>query len=176
MSPVPPCDTKTSTHEKKDLHHQCLRQLEAQAKALEAAARKTAAMATDEEHKARNKYETFSLENSYLARGQAKRVEEMRTVVTKIRAMTIIELPENAEVQMGAVVEVTDPAGDTEWYWIVPAGGGEEVPLGACHDKGVERTIQLLTPNSPLARALIRKRAGESVTFAKRTLRIRSVT
>jgi len=153
---------------KKDLHHQCLAQLTDQAKALEAAARKTASIATDEEHKARSKYETFSLENSYLARGQAKRVEEVRATITKIRAMKIVELPEHAEIQMGAVVEVTDPSGETEWYWIVPAGGGEEVQVG-------EHTIQLLTPHSPLAQALMKKREGESVIFAKRTLRIRSV-
>jgi len=153
---------------KKDLYHRCLAHFSEQAKALEAAARKTAAMATDEEHKARSKYETFSLENSYLARGQAQRVEDMRATLSTLRAMKVIELPESAEVQLGALVEVTDQTGATEFLWVVPAGGGEEIELD-------DHTILLLTPSSPLAQALMKKRAGDTIEFAGRTLRIQSV-
>ena len=153
---------------KHDLHRHCLEHLEAQLRSLEAAARKTAATATDEEHKARSKYETFSLENSYLARGQARRVEDMRTVLNSVRAMPVRELPADADIQPGVLVEVIDQTGVTDLLWLVPAGGGEEI-----HYEG--RLIQLLTPQSPLGRALLNKRRGDSLTFAGRTLRIQSV-
>lgn len=153
---------------KQDLHQHCLKQLSDQTKALEAAARKTASIATDDEHKARSKYETFSLENSYLARGQARRVEEMRTALAAIRAMKVTTLPEDAEVQMGALMEVADERGETELLWMVPAGGGEEIHMP-------DQVVLMLTPNSPLSKALLKKRAGASVTFSGRTLRIRSV-
>lgn len=153
---------------KKKLHQHVLAHFHDQAKALEAAARKTALMATDEEHRARGKYETFSLENSYLARGQAQRVEDTRSTLATLRAMKMTELPADAPVQMGARVEVTDETGTPDHFWLVPAGGGEEIEWEG-------QVIQLLTPHSPLARALLKKKAGQTVPFAGRTLHIQSV-
>jgi transcription elongation GreA/GreB family factor len=164
----PATPSRPAPMNKKDLHQHVLSHLGGQAKALEAAARKTASLATDEEHKARGKYETFSLETSYLARGQAQRVEDIRSALATLRAMPIRELPGDADIQPGALVEVTDQTGATDIFWFVPAGGGEEIDYHA-------HRVQLLTPNSPLARALSTKRAGDTLTFNGRSLRIQSV-
>ncbi len=150
---------------KKDLHQHCIRHLKAQVDALEAVARETASTSTDAEHIARSKYETFSLESSYLARGQAMRVEEMREALLKITAMTPSE---NHNVQLGALVELSEPGGEAEWYWLVPAGGGEELEFEG-------HQINLLSLQSPLAQILYKKQSGEQINLASRTLQILSV-
>ena len=59
--------------------------MEAEWQALLASAQDAFDMATDAEHQARSKYETFSLEASYLARGQAERVAGLRADLDALR-------------------------------------------------------------------------------------------
>jgi transcription elongation GreA/GreB family factor len=154
--------------DKTKIRRTCVVSLEKQIKDLLSAAKASASMATDEEHRARSKYDTFSLESSYLARGQARRVGEMREALSRLLAMPLRVLGAEDEVQMGALVEVVDPAGEYQVLWIVTAGGGEEV-----EEEG--RSIQLVTLQSPIAQVLLKKKVGETVHFAKRPLRIASV-
>ncbi len=143
----------------------CVLKFEKQVHDLETAAKASASLATDAEHRARSKYETFSLETSYLARGQAKRVAEMREVLSKLRVYKPKTFAKGEGVQMGALVRVEEQNGGQQVYLLVPVGGGEEVMYEG-------ENIQLVTLQSPIAQVLLGKKAGESFTFAKRLFKI----
>lgn len=147
----------------------CLQNIEKQLRDVESAAKASAALATADEHRAKSKYDTFSLETSYLARGQAKRVEETREALSTLRAMPLRSLSTDAEVQMGALVGVQEASGEKSWYFLVPSGGGEEVDLG-------DQRVDFVTLRSPIAQALLKKRVGDSLQFAKRILKITEIS
>lgn len=93
---------------------------------LERAARASAALATDAEHRARSKYETFSLESSYLARGQAMRVGEIREACSRLKAFRLADFSMEEAVQPGALVKVLNEKGEADWFcW---SRRGEERP------------------------------------------------
>lgn len=123
--------------------------LEAEAETLRAAAEATRAGATHEESRPENDKDTRGLEASYLARGQAKRVEETLEAITRLRFLDLREFDADGEIDLGALVSVlVDDQPRT--YFLVPAGGGLEVE-GAV----------LLNPASPVGRALLGKCAGD---------------
>lgn len=110
-----------------------------------------AAGATHAEAKAENDKDTRGLELSYLARGQAQRVEELATELAAVEAMTVRAFGPDEPIAAGAVV-VADEDGEARRYFVAPGGGGEPLAAG---------TIQAVTPRSPLGRALCGLRAGE---------------
>ena len=83
--------------------------------------------ATDREHKAQNKYDTFGLEASYLARGQAQRVEDLTEALARLRAMPLRAFGDGEGIQSSALVEVENAEGERDLLFLVGAGGGEEV-------------------------------------------------
>ncbi len=135
--------------DKAKLRAELLGQLE---QALEAARSAHAAAiegATHPEARAENDKDTRGLEQSYLARGQAQRVAELEAGVVNVAKMTIDRM---AAVASGALVEVEE-AGETTRYFVAPAGGGS-VLAG---------DVQVITPASPLGRALAGKRVDDEV-------------
>ncbi len=130
---------------------------------LEAAAMATRAGVTHEEARAENPKDTRAIEASYLARGQARRVEEMREIATRLRSMKLRSFSEDDAIDASAVVTV-DVDDEQRTFFIVPAGGGITTSLD-----GTE--IQLLTARSPLGRAILGLREGDDVEVrvAKRT-------
>lgn len=119
-----------------------------------ASADETRKGATHEESRAENDKDTRGLEASYLARGQAMRVEELEEAIIRVRVM---ELPPYDErpVGLGAVIEalVDDQA---RTFFLAPAGGGEKLEVEG-------RTVHVLTPASPVGRALVGKRADDEL-------------
>ena len=117
--------------------------------------------ATHEEAKPENDKDTRALEQSYLARGEALRVEELRQGLLAVRAMTTRSFAANEPVTVGALV-VTEQDGSTATLLLAPFGGGARLAGGA---------VQVVTPQSPLGRALLGKRAGDDceVVLAGRT-------
>ncbi len=125
-----------------------------EAQALRESARQTREGAIHEESRAENDKDTRGLEASYLARGQAARVEETEDAVTRLSYLELRSFGSDDPVALSALVSV-DVDGAERHYFLVPAAGGQRVQAG-----GVE--VQLLTPSSPVGRALIGKRAGDS--------------
>ena len=74
---------------KAEIHKAFIEKLAVQVAAITLASKHAMSDVTDPEHKARSKYETFSLEASYLARGQSLRVEELRDALSILRAMPV---------------------------------------------------------------------------------------
>jgi transcription elongation GreA/GreB family factor len=125
--------------------------------------------ATHEEAKPENDKDTRALEASYLARGEALRVEELRKGLEDVRAMPVRALREGERAALGALV-VADEDGDASVFWLVPYGGGTRLAGGE---------VQVVTPKSPLGRALLGKVAGDDcevvVAGKTRTLSVTAV-
>jgi hypothetical protein len=121
---------------------------------LSRAAREAHAAATDPGSKAESKYDTRSLEASYLAAGQARQVEELARDAETFEQLTLPEFGVEAEIAAGALVEI-DQNGESAWYLLVPGGGGVTVEWEG-------REVTLLTPSSALYRTLLGMRMGES--------------
>jgi transcription elongation GreA/GreB family factor len=107
--------------------------------------------ATHEEAKPENDKDTRALEQSYLARGEALRVEELRQGLTDVRAMPLRTLRDGDPAALGALITVEED-GEPKVLWLAPYGGGSRVADG---------TVQVVTPKSPLGRAVLGKRSGD---------------
>jgi hypothetical protein len=86
----PPCRTgQASPHvNKQDVLDQILSVLSTELASLTRAAQGAFAAATDPDSKAENKYDTRTLEASYVARGQAQRVAELQEAVRAFGALS----------------------------------------------------------------------------------------
>lgn len=136
---------------KSALRSELVELVRADLQAAEQSQRITMQAATHEEARPENDKDTRALEQSYLARGQAQRVEQLRAELTELLALELRELPGDAPVVLGAVV-VVDEDGVEQTLFLAPARGGTELRGG----------VRVVTPSSPLGRALVGKSAGES--------------
>jgi transcription elongation GreA/GreB family factor len=128
---------------------------------LERAHKATREGATHAEAKPENDKDTRALEQSYLARGQAQRVEELRTSLAEVQAMPLRAFGDGQPVALGAIVALEED-GDEQVLFLAPHGGGSRLGEGA---------VQVVTPRSPLGLALLGKQAGDDceVRLAGRT-------
>jgi len=111
--------------------------------------------ATHDEARAENDKDTRGLEQSYLARGQAARVEELSAAVDDVARLAVRGFTARDPIALGALVTVEDHDGRHR-YLIAPAGGGTVLAGG----------VQVVTPRSPLGRALAGRRRGDDTTVA----------
>jgi len=107
--------------------------------------------ATHEEAKPENDKDTRALEQSYLARGQAKRVLELRCDLGEVQAMSIAAHDAGKPIATGALV-VIEEGGRRQTLLLAPQGGGRTLANGQ---------VQVVTPPSPLGRALLGKRLAD---------------
>jgi len=107
--------------------------------------------ATHDEAKPENDKDTRALEQSYLARGQALRVLELRTELAFVQNMPLRPFGEEDPIALGALVMVEDDD-HAQTVFLAPHGGGLVIGGGS---------VQVVTPASPLGRALLGKRYGE---------------
>ena len=124
--------------------------LEADLALRERAYRAARDAATHDDAKPENDKDTRSLELTYLARGEALRVEDLRAAIADVRAMAINDARDEGPVRLGSVV-MTDEDGAEAIFWLAPHGGGAR--LVGC--------VQVVTPGSPLGQALLGKYAGD---------------
>lgn len=127
--------------------------------------------ATHEEARPENDKDTRGLEQSYLARGHAQRVAELESGLAAVAAMQPRAHPPGAPISSGALVTVSEH-GERRRLWIAPHGGGLTLLEGG-------QPVTVLTPSSPLARALLGKRVDEECELGSgqgtRTLEIEAV-
>ena len=150
---------------KERLKAELLAALEATLHSLERAHADTREGATHAEAKPENDKDTRALEASYLARGQAMRIEELKLGLLAVKQLKLEALE---QVSLGALVEAEED-GEARTYFIAPEGGGTRLSKG----------VQVVTPKSPLGQALVGKRADDELelTLAGKTrqLTIRAV-
>jgi hypothetical protein len=120
------------------------------------AQRETFEAATDEDAYSDGKYDTRSLEASYLASGQAQIVKELGSALQAfnlLRAQQFIQPPSH-RASIGSLLEIKYKD-SSFWYLLGPGGGGLEVEC--------ENTMVLvLTLHSPLGRKVVTKQVGDS--------------
>ena len=135
---------------KQKLKDELVQTLEATLAALREAHQATRDGATHEEAKAENDKDTRAIEQQYLARGQAMRIEALAVGLAEVARMSVAA----AEVvQVGALVDAEDDDGATVRFFIAVEGGGTKLKGG----------VQVLSPSSPLGQALLDKQAGDDV-------------
>jgi transcription elongation GreA/GreB family factor len=136
---------------------QLLSVLNTELASLTRAAQGAFAAATDPDSKAENKYDTRTLEASYVARGQAQRVAELQEAVRAFGALSGNTLQSGAAITLGALVSLETP-GEMAHYFLGPFAGGTEV----VHE-GHE--VVVITPASALGQKLIGRREGDTIAL-----------
>ena len=136
---------------KQALKDELVAQLSDDLRSLERVQKATAADATHAEAKPENMKDTRALEQTYLARGQAGRVEELRRGLALLRAMALPPPGSAITVALGTLVTLEEED-RTRQLFIVAYGGGHALASGA---------VQGVTPSSPLGAALMGKSRGD---------------
>lgn len=133
-----------------------MERLRAEFHTLVAAQKATHAGATHEEAKPENDKDTRALEQSYLARGQAERVVTLKADLDLMSQFRLRDFKEDQAIAVGAAVFTEDEAGKMQGYFLAPAGAGEQLDSS----RGV---IKVVTPRSPLGRALNGRHVGDDI-------------
>ena len=120
---------------------------------LEANHQATIEGATHEQAKPENDKDTRALEQSYLARGQAQRIEGLKADLAAIKLTPIRSFEADQPIAVGALVVIEEEDAERT-LWLAPQGGGTQLQGGK---------IQVVTPAAPLGRALLGKREGDDL-------------
>ena len=142
---------------KSDLVETIRAELRARLELMAKAARAAHEAATDPGSKAESKYDTRSLEESYLATGQARQFKELAQTLAVFENVTMRDFSKDEEIDAGALVKTKRQGGrDISYFLMAPTSGGLEI----IHKK---KQITLLSPDSPLYQKLMGLRVGDSL-------------
>lgn len=142
---------------KTELLQRIIQSLEADLTMLLQAAKTAHAAATHVENIPDNKYATLGLEASYLAQAQANRAQEIRAALEAYRRLQLQPFAEGARIRLTALVTLEDETGESRRLFLGPEAGGLKLTVA-----GVE--VLVITPGSPLGRALLGCVAGDLVS------------
>lgn len=128
------------------------------------AAKTAHATATHDENIPDNKYATLGLEASYLAQGYANRAQEIRHALHAFRQLTLQRFSEKSPIRQTALVQLEDDEGQRRWLFLGPAAGGLRLSFD-------NQEIMVITPASPLGRALLGRQCGDLIEVASDVIR-----
>lgn len=112
--------------------------------------------ATHEENIAENKYDTLGLEASYLAAGQARRVEEIRQALVLYQKLTLAPFSEHKGIQAGDLITLENHLGIEQHLFLGPDAAGLKIQYN-------EHAITVITARAPLGQSLLGKQAGDEL-------------
>ena len=141
---------------KNSVHQLILDKLRIDLDIAERAAQTAYETATHEENIAENKYDTLGLEASYLAAGQAKRVEEIKQALLLCQNMPLRAYDDQRGIEVGALMGLEDENGRQQWLFLAPDAAGLKVDV-------VGQPVTVITPRSPLGKSLLGKFEGDEV-------------
>ena len=121
-----------------------------------AAAEEARATATNKEIAAENKYDTLGLEAAYLAHGQSERVLQLEGDLAAFVALKR-HLKAHTIISVGTLVDLENETGVSRFLFIGPASGGLVVSFD-------DVTVTVITPDSPLGKALLGGSVDDDVT------------
>lgn len=121
------------------------------------------AAATHTESKAEDQYDTRGLEASYLAGAQSRRAMELEQLLNTYRFIDLKSFGADSPIAATALVELKPESGATSFYLLMPIGGGMNVTWQG-------RSVQTITPQSPMGEALLGKRQGDDITVQIKNL------
>jgi len=149
---------------KKHIHSLIIQKLTEDQNILFQAAKTAHDAAMDGENIPDNKYDTLSLEASYVAQGQANRAEEIRKALEIYRHLSLRAFDEDTPIAQTALVTLEDEKGVQTIFFIGPRSGGIKL---VDHKK----EITVITPHSPLGKVLVGKELGDLVEFRTNRLK-----
>ncbi|WP_067219453.1 hypothetical protein [Marinomonas gallaica] len=118
--------------------------------------------ATSVESVAETKWDTFGLENSYLAHGQAVRLAECEADLAYFRKFSF----SNSEViELGSVLLLSRSDGWQRIVIIAEHSGGGEFELD-------DEKALIVTPSTPLGKSLLLKEEGDEILMKSRGVEI----
>jgi len=112
--------------------------------------------ATHEENIAENKYDTLGLEASYLAAGQARRVEEIRQSLVLYQNLSLRPFDEQRGIQIGDLLSLEAGNGSQQQLFLGPDAAGLKIYQG-------DVLITVITARAPLGQNLLGKAEGDVV-------------
>ena len=130
--------------------------LRADLKAVEQAVAIARDTATHPDAQGSSRYETMGLEASYLAHGQGKRLLEVERALAHFTQQKPPE--DSGTIGLSSLVMLSDEGGNEQMLWLASDAGGLKVQYGTA-------MITVITPKSPLGKALIGKTEGDSVAL-----------
>jgi transcription elongation GreA/GreB family factor len=134
---------------KREIVAELRRSLGEELNALESVANQTRDEVGSSETKSEGKYDTRSTEASYLARGQAWRIAELRQLSAWFGNFSIERSFESAEI--GALVEVARGDELSKLLFVAPVGG---LKCSIAVD-GEQRRVEVISQSSPMGSAMV---------------------
>lgn len=126
---------------------------------MSALAKDTAEGATHEEARSEGDKDMRATEQSYIARGQAMRAEELADTLGRLEQFQAPDYSGERPIGAGALIEV-DVEGETKWLYLMPVAGGTELSVDGT-------TVMVITPSSPVGRHIVGKLAGDAFELAQ---------
>jgi len=115
--------------------------------------------ATHEENIAENKYDTLGLEASYLAAGQAKRVEEIRQSLVLYQKLSLMPFNEDKGIQPGDLITLENPQGIEQHLFLGPDAAGLKIQYA-------KLIVTVITSRAPLGQTLLGKLTGDELEIS----------
>ena len=108
--------------------------------------------ATDDQSIAETQYDTLAIEQSYLAEGQSRRVEELKAAIKSLENISVENLQPSQNIKIGSLVQLEKDATKQRWFFIAPAGAGFRYHL---KPEEIQVEVVMITPQSPIGSALM---------------------
>ena len=160
---------------KKELLKQLLNHLQQEINATLSAVNEAHALASHEQSKPENQYDTLALEAAYLAHGQSKRIAELQRQTMLLNHFEFLDFNDDSRMAVGALacIENTDEAAGSEecqlqWLWLLPVAGGillESEGGDSSRAEGETLQVRTITSEAPLAKKLLGHYAGDEVVL-----------
>lgn len=139
---------------KTQLRDQVINQLEIDLAGLKKAAAETRSVSSGDENKQESKYDTRSIEASYLAEAQADQAKQIEEAIFKLNNLLLSEEPDTAI--LGSIVILSDEEDVDHQFFILPAGGGIILEY-----EGIPLTV--ITPESPIGDTILNKSIADHI-------------
>jgi transcription elongation GreA/GreB family factor len=137
------------------LFQEISKRLEEELSIIMQAAKAAHEAATHEESRAEDSHDTRGLESSYLAGAQALRAAEIQQIIHYYKQVEPRTFEKEEQIAVIALIELESGKKKTS-YLLAPHAGGMKVNLDG-------RSIQIITPQSPVGEELMGKRLGDAV-------------
>ncbi len=137
------------------IKEQLIDALETKILAAKKAYEESKSYAQEDDLKSESKWDTRSIEASYLASAQEKRVRELEQDLRLLKSLDIRGFEPDEEITVGAIVKLEE---QDKLYFITPVTGGQTFKI-----RGHE--IQIISTKSPMGQALLGLMEGDDFKF-----------
>jgi transcription elongation GreA/GreB family factor len=160
---------------KKQLLKQLLNHLKQEIDATLNAVNEAHALASHEQSKPENQYDTLALEAAYLAHGQSVRIAELQRQFMLLDHFELSDYSDDSRIVVGALVCVENSDGNNgreenqqQWLWLLPVAGGILLKFEDSNSNNNESgnlTLRTITPEAPLAKKLLGNYVGDELVL-----------